>query len=443
MKRFFPLALAVPATLLLSGCLGDIMEIFCEVGPDPDHCYQATAIQEGDPDDCAKVAGEGFTGTNPPRDKCHLMIAENTGDPTACEGVEGGFMSYSKEECMDAAFKGHTPDDCKDTQDPIACRTAWANAGYDCGATHYFDKTKGTCVSGEAPDDDIESKVEVDLKTMGEAAGGKYMELLENAIENEDNPFKKEGLEKYKEFLEKGKEKFDDVATTVEQLEAMKRIFIDAYDPSMDIENMSVDRILANGFFDKVKEGLFGKDEPTGQEKESADAEDAITVYESMLKRQSEIDFLKKDLKGRLGETIVSKIKDEATDKLKEGATEIAEGIAGTAFATVGIVDKALTSFQEEAKKQMFVGLARAYNRRRDALSQQNPNLSPEELHQRTINQVKDDPYQDNTNLGFIKFGNLLENKTCSDADQPLCIEPDAWWTAMDKTYEHSRKPKK
>ena len=66
-------------------------------------------------------------------------------------------------------------------------------------------------------------------------------------------------------------------------------------------------------------------------------------------------------------------------------------------------------------KKQMFIGLARAYNRRREDLAAQNPGLSPAELHQRTINQVKEDPYQDNTNTGFIKFGNLLENPTCAD----------------------------
>jgi hypothetical protein len=442
MRKLTPLLVGFLA-LPLSGCLGDVMEIFCDVGPDPDHCYQAAAVQEGDPADCEKVAGEGFSGSNPPRDKCHLQIAENTGDPSVCDNIEGGFMSYSKEECLENVWKNGTVDDCKDAKDPVACRTAWAKHGDGCGTGFHMDKTTQLCKAGDPPDDDIENKVEADLKTMGDAMGGKYMDALTKAIEDEDDPFKKEGLEKYKEFLENGKDKLDQVATTVEQLEELKRIFVDAYHPSMDIENMPVDKILAKGFFDKVKDGLFGADEPTGQEKESADAEDAIAVYEAMLKRQEEIDFLKKDLKGRLGDVVVSKAKDEATGKLKETAEGIAEGVAGTAFATVGIVDKALSSFQEEAKKQEFIGLARAYNRRREALEQQNPGLSPADLHARTVQQVKEDPYQDNTNTGFIKHGNLLENPTCSDGGSELCIEPSAWWVAMDKTYQHQHKKKR
>lgn len=442
MKRLSSLLIGVLA-LPLAGCLGDVMEVFCETGPDSDHCYQAAAVQESNPENCEKIEGEGFVGQNPPKDKCYLQIAENTGDPSVCEKIEGGITSYSPDECLENVWKNGKVDDCKDAADPVACRTAWAKHGDGCGSGFHWDKTASICKAGEPPDDDIEDKVGADLKTMGEAAGGKYMDLLTKAIDEEKDPFKLEGLQKYKEFLENGKEKFDQVSTSVEQLEALKRIFIDAYDPSMDIENMPVSKILAKGFFDRVKDGLLGADEPTGQEKESADAEDAITVYEAMLKRQGEIDFLKKDLKGRLGDIAASKAKDEGTDKIKTAVTEVAEDIGGTAFATVGIVDKALSDFQEEAKKQMFIGLARAYNRRREALSQQNPGMSPEQLHQLTISQVKEDPYQDNTNNGFIKFGNMLENPTCSDGGAELCIEPDAWWTAMDKTYEHAHKPKR
>lgn len=439
MKRA-TLLLGGASMLLLTGCLGDVMEIFCEAGPDSDHCYQTAAVQEGDPDGCDKIAGEGFSGSNPPRDKCFLQIAGNTGDPTACDGVEGGFMSYSKEECLEAAFRNHTVDDCAASQNEAACRTAYAKKGNGCGAGFWFDESKSLCVAGTPPgsDDDIESKVEGDLNTIKDAATGKYMDLLTQAIEDEQDDAKKAGLEAYKEFLEKSGETLENAQATVDTLKEIKKIFLDAYDPTMNIDRMPVDKILEAGLFDRIKSRLFGEDAPTERSK----ADDALSVYEAMLKRQGDIDFLQKSRLERLGDVVSSKAKDEATSRLKDGATKIAEGVAGTAFATVGIVDHALTSFQEAAQKEMFIGLAAAYNRRRDALTQQNPGLDPDEIHKRTVAQIKDDPYQDNPNSGFVKYGNLLENGDCKDANNPLCIDNRVFWTAMDKTYQYANKKK-
>ncbi len=426
--------------LALTGCLGDVMEVFCETSPDSDHCFQAAAVQEAEPETCAKVEGEGFVGQNPPRDKCYLQIAENVGDPTVCDKIEGGITSYSKEECLDGVFRNHTVDSCDKSEDQIACRTAYAKKFGECGDGYYLSKKTNACVKREptvaGTDDDIESKVEGDLNTIKDAATGKYMELLEGAIEAETDPAKLAGLQAYKDFLDKGGEQLETVGTSIDQLKEIKKIFLDAYDPSMDVEKMPVNKILDPGLFDKVKSRLFGNDEPTERSK----ADDALSVYEAMLKRQGEIDYLKKGKMDRLTETITSKVKDRLTGDLTEKVQGIVESAAGPAFKAVTFVGDAVKSFQEEAQKEMFAGLASAYNRQRDAIKQSNPNLDAEELHKRTVQSVKQDPYADVPNAGFVKYGNILENPDCQDGGNPLCIDDRVFWTAMDKAYVYTHK---
>lgn len=438
----YRLLLILPASLLLSGCLGSILSIMCDATPDSDHCFQAAAVQEADPEDCSNVSGKGFTGSNPPQDKCFLQIAENTGDPSICDSIQGGFMSYSKEECLRNVLQTSGPDGCtgKDIHDEMACRTAFARNGKECGDGYVY-KNRECVTAPKTPadsgaNDDIETKAAADLGTLKDAATGKYMDLLTKAIEDEQDDAKKKGLEAYKEFLEKGGEKLEAVQGGIDKLKEIKRIFLDAYDPSMDIEKMPVNKLLDPGLFDRIKERVFGADEPDARSK----AEDALTVYEAMLKRQGDIDYLKKGRMERLQEAVVSKVKDDATGKLKEGAKEIAEGVAGTAFVAVGVVDHALTSFQEAAQKEMFIGLAAAYNRQRDAIRKDHPSLSPEEMHARTVASVKENPYADVPNAGFVKYGNLLENKDCQDEGNPLCIDNRVFWTAMGKTYEFQQK---
>ena len=428
------LILILPSSLLLSGCLGTIIEIMCEASPDSDHCYQASAVQESDPENCEKIGGKDFKGSNPPKDKCFLQIAENSGDPSVCDKIEGGFMSYSKSECLENTLKTHGPEDCKKADDEMACRLAYAKNGKDCGDG--FEYKGGACVvrKEDPADDDIETKAAKDLNTIKDAATGKYMDLLTKAIENETDDHKKAGLEAYKEFLEKSGDKLEKVQTTVDTLKQIKQIFLDSYDPKMDIANMPVNKILDPGLFDRIKDRIFGAGTPSARDQ----ADSGLEVYEAMLKRQSENDFLQKGRLERLQDVVTSKLKDEGTSKVKEGVKDVAEGIAGTAFMAVGIVDHALTSFQEAAQKEMFVGLASAYNRRRDAIQASNPGLSPEEIHKRTVAQVKDDPYQDIVNTGFVKYGNLLENGDCKDANNPPCIDNRVFWTAMDKTYQYN-----
>jgi len=441
--------LLLPATIILSGCLGDLAEFFCEVDVmgDSDHCYQTAAVQESDPDECVKIAGEGFSGSNPPRDKCHLMIAENTGDPSACEGIEGGFMSYSKEDCLAGAFRNHTVEDCKSTQDEAKCRAAWAANGRSCGDGFTYvgnecviqkeEEASNTPVTGGTDDPLASDAVKADLQTIGDVAASGYMDLLQRDIDAETDPDRLAGLQNYKEFLENAGERLDEAMTTYEQLQELKKIFIDSYDPKDSIENMSASSILSKGFFDRLSEKLMGEDPPTAR----SQAEDALTVYEAMLNRQKDNDFLQQSRLERVGETIAGKLQDQATSQLKETAEDIAKGVAGDAFAVVGIVDHALSSFQEAAQQEMFIGLVAAYNRQRDAIMQSNPNLSPEEAHRRTVENVKANPYEDVPNSGFVKHGNIIENGDCKDAgNNPLCIDNRVFWIAMDKSYEHARR---
>jgi hypothetical protein len=436
------LLIALSSTLLLTACLGDVMEIFCEGSPDSDHCYQTSAVQKGEAEDCSKIE------YGPPNDKCHLMIAENTGDPSACEGMQEVMMGYTKEACLQAAFTNHSVEDCVNATDEAACRAAWGKNGKGCGDGYVWIPADGKCdVKKEEPEEKTETenpfeneKVKEDLQKMGDVGKSGYIQLLEWDIEHEKDPDRKAGLENYKEFLESAGEKIEDVQTKFETLQELKKIFIDSYDPKDAIENMSISPILGPGLVDRLKEKLTGPDEVTERSK----AEDALTVYEKMLEQQKDNDFLQQGRLDRVKDTVIGKAKDKATETLKESVEDIAKTVAGDAFAVVGIVDHALSSFQEEAKKEMFVGLAAAYNRERDDVANKHPDWSKEQIHAETVRQVKENPYQNAVNSGFVKYGNILENGDCKNAgDNPLCIDNRVFWVAMDKTYEYEHRAKK
>ena len=103
MRRILTFLGIASCTVLLSGCLGDLVSVSCGFMSNGDHCYQTAGVQEADPETCDRIQGVGFQGSNPPRDKCLLKIAENTGDTGACNGVRGGAMSYTKAECVQGA----------------------------------------------------------------------------------------------------------------------------------------------------------------------------------------------------------------------------------------------------------------------------------------------------------------------------------------------------
>ncbi len=124
-------------------------------------------------------------------------------------------------------------------------------------------------------------------------------------------------------------------------------------------------------------------------------------------------------------------------EKVAEEAGAIAEKVAGKAMITVSVLGYALGAFQETARMGEFSGLARAYNRRRAALEAQHPDLENEQIHQLTVKEVREDPYQDSKGNPYTKYGNLLENKDCQNNDNPHCIDNRVFWTAMDGSYKH------
>lgn len=103
MKKTLLLTTVFSSSLLVSGCLGDLIEFSCLFVEDDNHCYQSAAVQQAEPDNCENIPGTGFSGSNPPKDKCYILIAENTGDRSQCNNVQGGPGGYSVEECLAAA----------------------------------------------------------------------------------------------------------------------------------------------------------------------------------------------------------------------------------------------------------------------------------------------------------------------------------------------------
>ncbi|MFC1741993.1 hypothetical protein ACFL3V_05650, partial [Nanoarchaeota archaeon] len=134
-----------------------------------------------------------------------------------------------------------------------------------------------------------------------DVVSGPYMDALQDAMDNENDASRLAGLEAYKEFLDGSAEQYGEAVATLEDLEKLKRIFIDQYDPSMDVENMDAGDILQKGLgtriTDKVSETIGNLNPwghtPTIEEEEQAQAEEQLQVYEAMLERQAEIDFLK------------------------------------------------------------------------------------------------------------------------------------------------------
>ncbi len=421
MRKFLLLIIISP--LILSGCIGDLLGFGCEYVEDDHHCYQSVAVQESDPEGCDLVQPEGWPNSNPPQDKCYLLIAENTGDASVCDNIKGGPGSYTREQCIDAVLARHG--------------TLGPSEDYEEDEETYEEDEY---VEEEEEDDSGLSNAEKeDINTVVDALTGKYGELLQADIDAETDPARKAGLEAYQQFLGDMGETYDEVNATFETLSEIRRVFIDSYDPGNDIQHMSVASELDPGFFDQMSERLFGADPaPTGLDRENADAENSLAIYAVMLERQSENDYLQQDRLSRLGQEVSSRFRDKVTGQVVDGAKEVAQDLAGTAFIAVDQIGSALEAFQDEAQHQMFLGLARAYNRRREALERERPNATPEENHAAAVAQVKEDPYRDNTQLAFVKHGNILENQDCQDDSNPLCIDDRVFWVAMDKTFRYN-----
>lgn len=107
-KRLLVGSFLVVGLVTMTGCLGELMAVYCSFLTVNTHCYQKAAVMSSDPELCAKVSQPEEwkkAGSNPPKDKCYLMIAEKERDPKICDNIVGGIGSYTKEECVQAANK--------------------------------------------------------------------------------------------------------------------------------------------------------------------------------------------------------------------------------------------------------------------------------------------------------------------------------------------------
>ncbi|HLC84471.1 MAG TPA: hypothetical protein VJH22_01630 [Candidatus Nanoarchaeia archaeon] len=113
--KILKLALIIILVMILPGCLGDLLGFFCGWLSDSSHCYQSSAVQESDAENCEKVTSPaGYTMSNPPKDKCYLQIAQNTDDFEMCSKMKGGPGSYQPEECiMEISVRTGDPAGCK------------------------------------------------------------------------------------------------------------------------------------------------------------------------------------------------------------------------------------------------------------------------------------------------------------------------------------------
>jgi tetratricopeptide (TPR) repeat protein len=257
MRKLFQILLILATPLLLTGCIGELMGVVCDFLPDADHCYQGAAIQSGQVEECEKIKGEGFKGSNPPRDKCYLLIAENTGDYSACDQIKGGPMSYSREECIEGAAVKH--------EDPAGCKKLSGSSFERCkqsvGASITGDKLtaitaeveEAMSAAGKDPDDADAQKRLADLKA-------KQKDLFAFATPGAQSQFMKTAREEIMAEVED-----DDVKSEISKIFVAYRGENPNADPNQLLKKMEEIRDqqetakrldeYANTLMDQLKEG--------------------------------------------------------------------------------------------------------------------------------------------------------------------------------------------
>lgn len=467
-------SLLLTSVLFLSGCFWDSLlwlpsytDLVCGFNADSDHCYQSTAIQNGDIKWCDKIKWEKFAKwwSNPPKDKCYLLISENTGDLSACNSIEWWNMSYTKEECILNTSKKHL--------NPSWCMQLSGSAKTD-------------CINIVWPSLDIWEALEID----------KQIEFLENELKKWSDP----ELEEQLKWLEKRKndfifvlpdterEKYKDLSDplnkeirmdsygwkidkeTKESLLALNKAALDRWesiprseyeairdmlkwknDPNNDIEQMDDEKLLKPTIwekFAKAKEYLkFWKANSTEREKKQ---DESLLFYQRMLERQAAIDkwyterqqeFNKyyENAKNEWKDFVLWKINDELK---KKAFWDIFDGSA-IAWKTTVILWEALSVVQDHAKSSEFRWLVWAYNKwMEEELAKNNWNI--EKAHEEVTKNLQTDPYryEDYADwITFSKYGNLIENKECwPNNSNPLCLNKDIFFKAMKKSYKYQNK---
>ncbi|MDD3861605.1 MAG: hypothetical protein PHP74_01820 [Candidatus Gracilibacteria bacterium] len=453
-KKTFLVAI-ITSTIILPGCLGELIAITCDFIPDSDHCYQSAAVQSADPTGCDKISGEGFEGSNPPRDKCYMQIAANTGDLDICKRMQGGFMSYTPEECFyETAVNNENPSGCNllsGAQKADCLRKVSPNLT----AEKVVDIDEQIEILKEElaqnPDPDLENQLK-GLETKKSDILDAMTEDNRKQYERVSDPGNKMVLKDYavgdidmetKEQLIDLNEKLKQAGTTMtkEQYESIRDYYKFINDPKNDIEKMDEKELLKDRWNEKLGNTLdtlkFWKSNST---KEEAKLDEQLRFYERMLERQIAIDNQMTEIQQDTERDIdiVSKgVGKYAEDKIKDFVIKevFGKAVSKANSATTAILGEALDNVKAEAKAKEFRGIVRAYNLgMEEELKKAGGNI--EKAHATVMKKMQENPYEYEDQNTFAKYGNLLENGDCNGKN-PHCLDKEVFWKAMKKSYTY------
>jgi hypothetical protein len=296
--------LAIP--FFTTGCLSQLEDIACMILPDSDHCYQGSAMQSGNPDDCDRIKGEKFKdmGSNPPRDKCYLGIAENTGDLEVCKRIKGGLMSYTPEECfLSVSVKFENPAGCKmlTGENKRQCREQLGDKIEPADVIamdNQIDEIKKYLKDGQ------DAELEKQLKGL-EDRRNDLIDVLTKAnkaeYDKQSDPINKDILGEYAvgDLDRESKDKLialnenlkaKGFGMTQEQLDAFKDYYKFISDPDNDIEKMDDSKLLKDRWNEKMGNVVDKfKIWKSGPSEAEAKLDEQLRFYERMLERQQSI----------------------------------------------------------------------------------------------------------------------------------------------------------
>ena len=449
------LLLAVP--FLTTGCLSNIEDIACLLLPDSDHCYQGSAMQSGNADDCERIKGTKFkdTGSNPPKDKCFLNIAENTGDLDVCKRIKGGLMSYTPEECyLSVALKFENPAGCKmlSGENKSKCREALGDKidpSDVVAVDNQIDEIKKYLKDGADPELEkqlkgLEDKQKDLVDVLTKANKAEY-EKISDPI-NKDilgdyavGELDKEAKDKLIALNENLKAK--GFKMTDEQLGAFKDYYKFMSDPNNDIEKMDDSKIVKDRWNEKLGNVVDKfKIWKSGASAGEAKLDEQLRFYERMLERQETInaglsefgDDVKRNM-DLVNNAIQDKVKDAVKDKVIE--TIFGEITGSTVGATTKVLGEAIDVVKGEAKSKEFRGLVRAYNL---GMEEEIGKFKGDydKAHAEVVKKMQANPYEYEDTHTLAQYGNVLENKDC-DGTNPHCVNKEVFWKAMKKSYKY------
>lgn len=451
------LSVLLAITLLSSGCglIGPAEDVACVASSDPGHCYQNEAVTEGNAAVCDKVTlpkGSEGSITNPPKDKCNLMVAENTDDPKTCDKVQGGFFSYSPEECLQQTAIANA--------DPSACQKLTGENKAKCleqvGPLITPDKVldldgqikdlQDQLKNGSNPDleqqlKDLQAKRDGLVAAMSKDNKDQYnlqSDPINKQVVDDFNKGNLDSATKDKLVALNEKLKAAGNSLTQDEYEKLRDYFKLINDPNNNIEKMDDSKIVKESLSEKVgdlTEKLKFWKGGTTPEQDQQDQQ--LRFYQKMLEKQTEID---KNL--TIWDKGVQAVKDKVLDKISEKINESKDSIAQTIFteeanqaagATTAVLGEALNVVKDEAQAAEFRGLVKAYdNGMQEELA--NHKGDADAAHAAVVAKMSQDPYAYAQGNSFAKYGNLVENPDC-DGSNPHCLNKDVFWKAMKKSY--------